>query len=110
MRRGQQTDLLEVGEDVADRGRADRQARVPGQGLRTDRLAIADMARDQGPQQVARARIQGIVRGRRRAGHAWGYKAAAAGAQAEAPTGDRSEEHTSELQSLMRISYAVFCL
>src|SRR3546814_7164494 len=26
----------------------------------------------------------------------------------EAP--DRSEEHTSELQSLMRISYAVFCL
>src|SRR3546814_4413606 len=30
-----------------------------------------------------------------------------------APAGgdrDRSEEHTSELQSLMRISYAVFCL
>src|SRR3546814_5666471 len=26
------------------------------------------------------------------------------------PTGKRSEEHTSELQSLMRISYAVFCL
>src|SRR3546814_1822802 len=25
-------------------------------------------------------------------------------------TGARSEEHTSELQSLMRISYAVFCL
>src|SRR3546814_9746638 len=25
-------------------------------------------------------------------------------------TKDRSEEHTSELQSLMRISYAVFCL
>src|SRR3546814_1684968 len=27
-----------------------------------------------------------------------------------APTDPRSEEHTSELQSLMRISYAVFCL
>src|SRR3546814_8337652 len=27
-----------------------------------------------------------------------------------APVGSRSEEHTSELQSLMRISYAVFCL
>src|SRR3546814_7349334 len=27
-----------------------------------------------------------------------------------APEGMRSEEHTSELQSLMRISYAVFCL
>src|SRR3546814_4589984 len=26
------------------------------------------------------------------------------------PTLSRSEEHTSELQSLMRISYAVFCL
>src|SRR3546814_6133887 len=25
------------------------------------------------------------------------------------PLGERSEEHTSELQSLMRISYAVFC-
>src|SRR3546814_10240528 len=28
----------------------------------------------------------------------------------DAPGGERSEEHTSELQSLMRISYAVFCL
>src|SRR3546814_8133339 len=28
----------------------------------------------------------------------------------EAAAIDRSEEHTSELQSLMRISYAVFCL
>src|SRR3546814_5735986 len=27
-----------------------------------------------------------------------------------APNSTRSEEHTSELQSLMRISYAVFCL
>src|SRR3546814_13336259 len=30
--------------------------------------------------------------------------------QAIGIAGDRSEEHTSELQSLMRISYAVFCL
>src|SRR3546814_4692757 len=29
---------------------------------------------------------------------------------APASAGARSEEHTSELQSLMRISYAVFCL
>src|SRR3546814_3851142 len=29
---------------------------------------------------------------------------------AEVGAGGRSEEHTSELQSLMRISYAVFCL
>src|SRR3546814_7921559 len=32
--------------------------------------------------------------------YAWGYNG----------NGARSEEHTSELQSLMRISYAVFCL
>src|SRR3546814_10755179 len=31
-------------------------------------------------------------------------------ASAGAPLEGRSEEHTSELQSLMRISYAVFCL
>src|SRR3546814_9489089 len=30
--------------------------------------------------------------------------------EAAAKVGRRSEEHTSELQSLMRISYAVFCL
>src|SRR3546814_5578239 len=34
----------------------------------------------------------------------------AAAAAAAAPAPERSEEHTSELQSLMRISYAVFCL
>src|SRR3546814_7813354 len=31
-------------------------------------------------------------------------------ARFEGMTEERSEEHTSELQSLMRISYAVFCL
>src|SRR3546814_1284017 len=33
-----------------------------------------------------------------------------AGRQSSARCRQRSEEHTSELQSLMRISYAVFCL
>src|SRR3546814_5661999 len=32
------------------------------------------------------------------------------GSEIEHDLGQRSEEHTSELQSLMRISYAVFCL
>src|SRR3546814_6114273 len=36
--------------------------------------------------------------------------AASAGPEEDAQDGWRSEEHTSELQSLMRISYAVFCL
>src|SRR3546814_3341281 len=34
----------------------------------------------------------------------------ARGVNAAGTTPERSEEHTSELQSLMRISYAVFCL
>src|SRR3546814_2433310 len=41
------------------------------------------------------------------------YRQAAGHAQnalALDPSDPRSEEHTSELQSLMRISYAVFCL
>src|SRR3546814_4602135 len=36
--------------------------------------------------------------------------AAASASDSVAPAPFRSEEHTSELQSLMRISYAVFCL
>src|SRR3546814_10222841 len=32
------------------------------------------------------------------------------GPSTDRPNSTRSEEHTSELQSLMRISYAVFCL
>src|SRR3546814_10171396 len=45
----------------------------------------------------------------------WGYLADLAREQRDGDTvfeqdGVRSEEHTSELQSLMRISYAVFCL
>src|SRR3546814_9652697 len=44
--------------------------------------------------------------------HLWGLHAKALhrDAQAELALLDRSEEHTSELQSLMRISYAVFRL
>src|SRR3546814_2412029 len=39
-----------------------------------------------------------------------GHPSVAAGATETPLATDRSEEHTSELQSLMRISYAVFCL
>src|SRR3546814_5004382 len=45
-----------------------------------------------------------IVDGLRRASFDGGWLDAAPGGE------KRSEEHTSELQSLMRISYAVFCL
>src|SRR3546814_1895020 len=39
-----------------------------------------------------------------------GYTQGAVRIQKDSIVGARSEEHTSELQSLMRISYAVFCL
>src|SRR3546814_10787842 len=45
-----------------------------------------------------------------RIGGGWKYGVVAIGAAFVAAAGMRSEEHTSELQSLMRISYAVFCL
>src|SRR3546814_5357778 len=46
-------------------------------------------------------------RGQRRADMSWRQHVDANAVLGEV---DRSEEHTSELQSLMRISYAVFCL
>src|SRR3546814_8255866 len=53
--------------------------------------------------QVAQRAAEAVERKRRRVDH---------GVHAGSPCGalGRSEEHTSELQSLMRISYAVFCL
>src|SRR3546814_1438480 len=79
------------------------------------------------PRQARQPRDDGVLRPRPRlplravaGGHAVGWRqAAGAAALLRAPgaapnqraeRADRSEEHTSELQSLMRISYAVFCL
>src|SRR3546814_1588074 len=39
-----------------------------------------------------------------------GFLPTQTGSESQPRTVDGSEEHTSELQSLMRISYAVFCL
>src|SRR3546814_7385533 len=52
----------------------------------------------------ATTEIHGTMQGE---DHSGADKGPAAG---KAAMGFRSEEHTSELQSLMRISYAVFCL
>src|SRR3546814_5051192 len=52
----------------------------------------------------------GAVEGRYESQVATSYGSFAPGVLAPDPHGKRSEEHTSELQSLMRISYAVFCL
>src|SRR3546814_17396609 len=58
-------------------------------------LPVDDMTPLQVAQRVAQEAARNIMV-KRRIGYALG--------------GKRSEEHTSELQSLMRISYAVFCL
>src|SRR3546814_3381556 len=57
-------------------------------------------------------RLVGLVHQRRQAGAGGADRDAEArgGAEAGGDAAGRSEEHTSELQSLMRISYAVFCL
>src|SRR3546814_8852292 len=71
---------------------------------------LADMAT-----QVEAARALYLSAARRKdAGQPFGPQAAMsklfASDTAMRVTTDRSEEHTSELQSLMRTSYAVFCL
>src|SRR3546814_7994846 len=60
------------------------------------------------------AQAAGALRARRPHGHrprahSRAEPAAAVASPEAARRGRRSEEHTSELQSLMRISYAVFC-
>src|SRR3546814_7784511 len=78
--------------------RADRRDRLP------DQPAGAQCQRRGGPGRRGRQGLCGGGAGGARAG-------AALGQCVEGHQGaDRSEEHTSELQSLMRISYAVFCL
>src|SRR3546814_4151721 len=55
--------------------------------------------------------VAGVINARNEAGFIAGNVAGTASMIAAAAAADvRSEEHTSELQSLMRISYAVFCL
>src|SRR3546814_4874115 len=65
-------------------------------------LRCGGIARDEG----GRLRRQGLVR--RHPGGSAGSRGAPG--QWRKLWDGRSEEHTSELQSLMRISYAVFCL
>src|SRR3546814_4994116 len=91
---------------ITKRKNNDRRRQDPGgrrRGYRRD--SCRRRARRRG--RLCRAR-GGIGRGQ-----AGGALRAGGGAQ-RAPSrregGGRSEEHTSELQSLMRISYAVFCL
>src|SRR3546814_5074018 len=96
--------------------------RRPPQSTRTDTLfpytTLFRSPHPHGSVRRARRRAQPVPRiERRRAGMPGGARRGWKLRLAEAEVGDaalvqagRSEEHTSELQSLMRISYAVFCL
>src|SRR3546814_2883505 len=82
--------------------------------LAVDHIAIVGAARGRAHRLEIRARagLGHRHRADQRAGRHPGQPAMALrfGAIGEDIMGDRSEEHTSELQSLMRLSYAVFCL
>src|SRR3546814_10765393 len=74
-------------------------------------LAVAGCEHVLGPHRGADAEVGGLVSqaggvGAELAGALQGDRLGVEGAHVQ----HRSEEHTSELQSLMRISYAVFCL
>src|SRR3546814_2031251 len=66
--------------------------------------------RRQDEQGRARPLARDAARGRARGGKADDRIGGDRRDDAARRLGQRSEEHTSELQSLMRISYAVFCL
>src|SRR3546814_2932480 len=89
--------------------------RCPPRSTRTDTLFPyttlfrSCAARAQRPYRRARDRHAEARKGRWTDGAAFGRPAPARDALSYRARG-RSEEHTSELQSLMRISYAVLCL
>src|SRR3546814_1821862 len=76
------------------------------------RVALAGQRLEFADQRLDQRRLAGAV-GAEQADAVAGFEAEADVVEDGDPLhllGSRSEEHTSELQSLMRISYAVFCL
>src|SRR3546814_1106515 len=70
-------------------------------------LQCDETAADRAPALNEHLLIVAVVSGKAKC--VWMYRRFAHAIEAQVLLG-RSEEHTSELQSLMRISYAVFCL
>src|SRR3546814_10492222 len=68
--------------------------------------AVLAIGTEPGAPELTEEQLRAIVK----VAHARGKRVTAHAHGAEGIKNARSEEHTSELQSLMRISYAVFCL
>src|SRR3546814_1681357 len=77
-------------------------------------LAIGAIAAQVFPGEAGRTQVHHVQIGSRRLPggvlHVVSCASTGGASAADKATACRSEEHTSELQSLMRISYAVFCL
>src|SRR3546814_3165316 len=105
------SDLLAGLVDVEDRHAVDRRGRV-GLGRRVGDVVGADDEGDVGGGEIAidLVPLEEIVIGHVCLGQQHVHVARHAAGHRVDGVAHRSEEQTSELQSLMRISYAVFCL
>src|SRR3546814_6876774 len=83
---------------------------TPFQHRQVQRGGAGDTPRTQCVGERRRVHAQKEIRQSQEADRRNQYQQAAEHQQDRHDDVDRSEEHTSELQSLMRISYAVFCL
>src|SRR3546814_3780449 len=88
---GSAADSQHLAAELTGRFMADRQP-LAALALSTDSSALTCIANDYSFEDVFDRQVRGL------------------GRAGDCLVGIRSEEHTSELQSLMRISYAVFCL
>src|SRR3546814_1770857 len=90
--------MARLNDDAAVRLRADESGQGSGSGFRSARRLVEALS---GSLRIAASSAEGTtIR----------IALPCAFAGVTPCTAERSEEHTSELQSLMRISYAVFCL
>src|SRR3546814_3381217 len=95
--------------------RVEEPAQIPGRKTKKEQVHITDKMRGRpmkGLKTLAALGMAGIACASAQAQDAGLGSAGTGAASASSPAAgtSRSEEHTSELQSLMRISYAVFCL
>src|SRR3546814_5719946 len=95
--------------DIMDGDELTLTGRVLDAAARGNPFTMSDLSRAATAMWAARERIDKLIKGQQAMADEHRIRVATGQAQLDDATA-RSEEHTSELQSLMRISYAVFCL